>query len=173
MSGDIFVDITRGAYGIFVKYTSCWVEWAGVKKCDGFGQHIIQTTHPPLFHPHNKKLTIWCTKKDITWIPHTALVGARHTLFVRHTGQSIISAGEMVEETTVLARKISAMYDKERKRLLVHTPIPLAINIRHAAFHHSTSQVESSTTFPIGLCTVPLTVYGRMVTAPIQVMGHP
>ena len=25
----------------------------------------------------------------------------------------------------------------------------------------------------LGLCTVPSTVYGRMVTAPIRVMGHP
>jgi hypothetical protein len=28
LPGDIFVDITRGAYRIFVKH-SCWVEWAG------------------------------------------------------------------------------------------------------------------------------------------------
>jgi len=30
--GDIFVDITEGAYGIFVKEASHWVEWIGVIK---------------------------------------------------------------------------------------------------------------------------------------------
>jgi len=127
--GDIFVDVTRGAYGIFVKYTARWVEWAGIRKCNGLARQATQTTHPPLFHPHNEKLTIWCYKKDVTWIPRTFLKHARSNVFKRYTGQSIVSAGELVEETTVLARKVAAMYDGERKRLRAH---PLAINVRHA-----------------------------------------
>ena len=139
--GDIFVDITRGAYGIFVKYPACWVEWAGVKKCGGPGQRIRKTTHPALFHPQNEKLTIWCTTKDVVWIPRTTLNSNRRDLFRRYSGQSVVSAGKMIEGATVLEKKIAVMYEEEQERLRAHTPSPLAVNIRHTtstALCHST-----------------------------------
>ena len=115
--GDIFVDITLGAFGIFVKYTARWVEWAGIKKCFE-RQSLAKAAHPPLFHPHNEKLTIWCTSQDVLWVPRTTLGGNRGDVFRRHPGRSFISAREMVEETTVLAQKIADMYGGEWKRKL-------------------------------------------------------
>ena len=145
--GDIFVDITRGAYGVFVKYAARWVEWAGVKRCDAFMRHIIKTTQPALFHPKNEKLMIWCTKEDVVWIPRTVLQQSCRQLFIRHPGRSVISAGEMIEESTVLEKKIAVMYEGERERLRAHTPSALAINIRHTtAFCYSTTWAETSTT---------------------------
>lgn len=155
--GDIFVDITCRTYGIFIKGAECWIEWVGVKKCKGSGKRTMaQTTHPLLFHPHNKGLTIWCNRWDVIWIPRSALRSNRRELFRRHPDQSIILAGEMIKETTLLAPRIANMYDEEQERLHAHALNPLAINIQHTALRRSTGtpQVETPATLP----TMPQTV---------------
>jgi len=130
--GDIFVNITRGAYGVFVKYTAGWVEWAGIQKYScSVKRHAQAGTHPPLFHPHNENLTICFNMTDVAWIPRANLGGARGELFRRRPGQSRISAGEMIEATTVLAKKIDAMYDEARKRL-AQMPLRLASPQSHS-----------------------------------------
>ena len=115
--GDIFVDITLGAFGIFIKYTAHWVEWTGIKKCTG-RQTLAKAAHPPLFHPQNEKLTIWCTSQDVLWVPRTTLGGNHGDVFRQHPGQSFVSAREMIEEMSVLAQKIADMYGGEWKRKL-------------------------------------------------------
>jgi hypothetical protein len=147
------VDITRGAYGIFVKYTAGWMEWAGIKKFDSLVKPHSRGTHRPLFHPTNENLAICCNKTDVLWISRASLGGARGELFRRRPSQSIISAREMIEATTVLAKKIDAMYNEERKRLRIDTPLAslFAINVGNstARCHCTGAQAETSTTLPM------------------------
>ena len=159
--GDIFVDITRGAYRIFVKHAR-WLEWPGVEKCR-HGKRLATSTYPPLFHPNNGSMTIWCTRKNVLWIPYASLRNVRMRFFKRHGAQTFVSTREMIEDTTVLTKEIAEMYEEERKRLrrspsvsaipALLEPSPrehmqgyLAINVRYTL--RSASQRETSAKTP-------------------------
>jgi len=110
--GDIFINITEGAYGIFVKEAGHWVEWIGViklirgERCSGLTM---------LLHPQNARLTVWCTKQEVLWIDHAKLMAACGALFAQHLCQSIITAREMIEELPALVTEIGDMYKMERE----------------------------------------------------------
>lgn len=111
--GDIFVDITKGAYGIFVKDDDCWLEWIGVIKLIGGERRQGLTV---LVHPLNARLVLWCTKKEVLWMDRAKLTAARGVLFARHPGRSKITAREMIEESPELVTEIEDMYKAERER---------------------------------------------------------
>ena len=111
--GDIFVDITEGAYGIFVKEASHWVEWIGVIKLIGEERRSRLTM---LLYPQNARLTVWCTKQEVLWIDCAKLTAAHGALFAQHPCQLIITAREMIEELPALVTKIGDMYKMEWKQ---------------------------------------------------------
>jgi len=109
---DIFVDITEGAYGIFVKEASHWVEWISVIKLIGRERHSGLTM---LLHPQNARLMVQCTKQEVLWIDCAKLTAAHRALFAQHPCQSIITAREMIEESPALVTEIGDMYKMEQE----------------------------------------------------------
>jgi len=104
--GDIFLDITDGAYRAFAK-TPHWIEWAGIKQCRQ-GQTVLRSTHPQVYHPYNDKMVLWCTTKDVVWYRRALVKKARMRVF-RRTGKGVVSVREMVEGMKVLKKEIKAI----------------------------------------------------------------
>ena len=107
--GDIFIDITQGAYRVFVKYES-WFEWKGIQCRRGRQQNVEQI----FLHPRNQNLRIWITAADVLWMKRLSIERElKHMVFCRFS-ESFVTARQLIEDTTTLEDEIACVQRRER-----------------------------------------------------------
>ena len=95
--GDMFLDMSPGAYRLFVKYTT-WIEWTGAHR------------NPTSFHfrhPCDNARVVWCTYNDVLWFKTVSLSSARTRLF-RSIASSSIPAHRMITRSGILTREVES-----------------------------------------------------------------
>ncbi|RDB17423.1 hypothetical protein Hypma_001964 [Hypsizygus marmoreus] len=125
--GDMFIDVSPGAYRVFVRYRS-WREWPGIDRDDAMR----------FVHPEDKTRVVWCTRLDVIWYKKNSVRRGTLRLFGSSNRTTFLSANELIrrsaiakeglQETELRPQPVEHPIERRSKRLRSRFNAPTAMD---------------------------------------------
>ncbi|RDB17063.1 hypothetical protein Hypma_001945 [Hypsizygus marmoreus] len=100
-AGDLFFDLSPGAYRLYARYYDGWREWEGIARNPDKHQ-----AHLRFCHPHDNSRVLWFYRRSLEWrkMDRKDLSSTKHKLFtarIWNTDQEFVSAHTLIERYNI------------------------------------------------------------------------